>query len=124
MAIPRCRHHAPAERRKLALNPFPMRLKHLIDEGLVTLRIAMAGHLPLELHRAHDIGKQNGLQIGHTYQSSDVYSNRQSRRPLSPPPLAAPRSEARPGPTKKPALPNRQDGLASLDLIHRFNLGV
>src|SRR3954447_228068 len=57
------------------------------------------------------------------YDSSTVIHHRSAPVVVNRTPLH-PESRIRHPPTKKPALPNGRSGLASLDFIHRVNLGV
>ena len=49
------RNHAATQRRQFPLNPLAMRRQNAIDECLIALRIAVPGHLALEIDRADDI---------------------------------------------------------------------
>ena len=65
MAVAGRRNHPAAERRQLSLDPLAVRRQHLLDKRLVALRIAVARHLALQIHRADDVRKQKRLQFGH-----------------------------------------------------------
>jgi len=65
MAVPGRRDDAAAELGEPDLNPLPMGGQNRLNERLIALRDASAGHLVLETHRAADVGEDEGFQLGH-----------------------------------------------------------
>ena len=57
------RNDPAAERRQLPLDPLPVRRQNLLDERLVALRVAVARHLALQLHRADDVREQKSSSV-------------------------------------------------------------
>ena len=113
MAVAGRRNDAAAERRQLPLDPLPVGRQNLLDERLIALRVARAGHLALQLDRADDVREQKCLEFGHGSPAGRYSSwgeGSASRRP------------ARLKRIKKarPAFACRRDGLGLVDHLNTW----